>query len=123
MGARISALLRKAALPYEADGQTAVPGKELNYGLLSGDAEWELLKIMAGYSDAVADAAAHMDPSVLASYLYELSKAFSRFYHDCPILSAENPDLAASRLALSRGVLQVLRDALYLIDVPFLEIM
>jgi arginyl-tRNA synthetase len=121
MGARISALLRKAALPREVDGQ--VPDKELNYGLLSGDAEWELLKIMAGYSDAVADAAARMDPSVLAAYLYELSKAFSRFYHDCPVLNAGSPDLAAVRLALSRGVLRVLKDALDLVCIPFLEIM
>jgi arginyl-tRNA synthetase len=62
-----------------------------------------------------------MDPSVLAAYLYELSKGFSRFYHDCPILSAETPALAAGRLALSKAVLRVLRDALGLIGIPFLE--
>jgi arginyl-tRNA synthetase len=64
-----------------------------------------------------------MDPSVLAAYLYELSRNFSRFYHDCPILNAETPQLAASRLALSRAVLQVLRDALHLVCIPFLEAM
>jgi arginyl-tRNA synthetase len=64
-----------------------------------------------------------MDPSFLAAYLYEVSRTFSRFYHDCPILNAENPGLAAARLALSRGVLRVLRDALNLICIPFLEIM
>ena len=64
-----------------------------------------------------------MDPSILAAYLYELSKGFSRFYHDCPILNADNPDLAAGRLALSKAVLRVLRDALHLIGIPFLETM
>jgi arginyl-tRNA synthetase len=113
MGARISSLLRKA--------EAAETGT-LKLELLTEDAEWELLKTLGSYPDAVAEAAARMDPSLLANYLYELSKGFSRFYHDCPILSAA-PDLAATRLGLSRGVLRVLRDALYLIGIPFLEMM
>ncbi|MDR0388006.1 MAG: arginine--tRNA ligase [Treponema sp.] len=116
MGARISSMLRKAAAPKDT-------GRTFNAGLLSGNAEWELLKTLAAYPEAVADAAARMDPSILAAYLYELSKAFSRFYHDCPILNAGEAELSAARLALSRGVLRVLKDALNLICVPFLEIM
>jgi arginyl-tRNA synthetase len=132
MGARISSMLRKesllrgeAAPGKDAPGSSAGPGADgaVKPELLSGDAEWALLMTLGAYPEAVAEAAARMDPSLLAAYLYELSKAFSRFYHDCPILNAGDPDLAASRLALSRGVLRVLRDALYLIDVPFLEIM
>jgi arginyl-tRNA synthetase len=137
MGARISSMLRKESLlrgesapgkdgpeiSAERDGAGSALSGKVKPELLSGDAEWALLMTLGAYPEAIAEAASRMDPSLLAAYLYELSKAFSRFYHDCPILSAENPDLAASRLALSRGVLQVLRDALYLIDVPFLEIM
>jgi arginyl-tRNA synthetase len=126
MGARISSMLRKEAVRGGASegglgGKTepaAVRGE-----LLSGDAEWELIKTLAAYPGAISAAAAGMDPSVLSAYLYELSKAFSRFYHDCPILNAEAPDLASARLALSRAVLQVLRDALNLICIPFLETM
>jgi arginyl-tRNA synthetase len=117
MGARISALLRKA--PAVIGGSNAV----FNPALLSDDAEWELLKAVAAYPEAVADAAAGMDPSVLGAYLYELSKCFSRFYHDCPILNAEETELAKARLALSRAVEKVLRDALNLICIPFLETM
>ncbi|MDR2103381.1 MAG: arginine--tRNA ligase [Treponema sp.] len=117
MGARISSMLRKESLRGPAGLGTVKPE------LLSGDAEWALLMTLGAYPEAVAEAASRMDPSLLAAYLYELSKAFSRFYHDCPILNAEAPDLAATRLALSRGVLQVLRDALYLVCIPFLEVM
>ncbi|GHT59124.1 arginine--tRNA ligase [Spirochaetia bacterium] len=117
MGARISALLRKA----ESSG--AVSGTVFNAELLSGDAEWELIKTLAAYPEAVSAAAAGMDPSLLAAYLYELSKTFSRFYHDCPILNAEESGLAGARLALSRAVLRVLQDALHLICIPFLEAM
>jgi arginyl-tRNA synthetase len=119
MGARISALLRKATLRNKEG--TAAAGN-FQPELLTSDAEWELIKTIAAYNGAVAEAAARMDPSALTAYLYELSKAFSRFYHDCPILNAE-PDMAASRLALCRAVERILRDALNLVCIPFLETM
>jgi arginyl-tRNA synthetase len=119
MGARISSMLRKDSSRQREEGRAGALRPEL----LAGDAEWELLKILGGYSEAVAAAAARMDPSLLAAYLYELSKAFSRFYHDCPILNAETPDLAAARLGLCRGVLKTLRHAMDLICIPFLEAM
>ena len=121
MGARISSLLSKAA--EQGGGNYSAPADNLKLELLSGDAEWELIKTLGAYSDTVAAAAASMDPSLVAAFLYELAKGFSRFYHDCPILNAENSDLAAARLALCRSVLAVLRDALDLVCIPFLEAM
>jgi arginyl-tRNA synthetase len=124
MGARISALLRKAGLLRKAAGHGAAGGGEPpRPELLTGGPEWETLKILAAYPEAVAAAAENLDPSFLAAYLYDLSRAFSRFYHDCPILNAEEPALAEARLHLCRGVQTVLRDALDLICVPFLEVM
>jgi arginyl-tRNA synthetase len=115
MGARISALVRKAeALSLSASVQPE---------LLVGDEEWELVRALMDYNDAVATAAAKLDSSVLASYLYSLSKAFSRFYHDCPILNVKEPSLTRARLALCEKVLAVLKDALYLTNIPFLEVM
>ena len=115
MGARISSMLRKAT----GGAFASAP----DYSLLKTDPEWELIKALAAYPGAVSDAAASLDPSRLAAYLYDLSKSFSRFYHDCPILNAETPALAAARLALSRAVQRVLRDALNLVCIPFLEVM
>jgi arginyl-tRNA synthetase len=119
MGARISALLRNAL----ARGESSRDGEQYDPALLAGDAEWELIKSLAAYPGAVAAAAEGMDPSLLTAYLYELSKCFSRFYHDCPVLNAENPGLVRARLALSRAVLRVLKDALELVCIPFLEAM
>jgi arginyl-tRNA synthetase len=125
MGARISSLLRKAG-ERDSGALDSGPGaldNECDFELLAGDAEWELIKTIASYNDAIAAAAAGMDPSFVTAYLYELAKAFSRFYHDCPILSAEEPGLAAARLALCRAVLEILRNALNLVCIPFLEVM
>jgi arginyl-tRNA synthetase len=115
MGARISSMLRKKNEAPVIDAAA--------FSLLTSDPEWELIKTLAAYPAAIDEAAAGLDPSHMAAYLYELSKCFSRFYHECPILSAENPGLSAARLALAQAVLRVLKDALYLICVPFLEIM
>jgi len=117
MGARISSLLRKA------EEKTGIAAGPPQLELLTGDAEWELVKTLGAYNAAVANAAENMDPSLVAAYLYELAKAFSRFYHDCPILGAEEPELAGARLALCRAVLVVLRDAMNLVCIPFLEAM
>ena len=119
MGARISSLLRKA----EEKEITASSGEKPCFELLVSDAEWELVKTLGSYNDTVAAAAAGMDPSFITAYLYELAKAFSRFYHDCPVLNADDPALAAARLALCRSVLAVLRNALKLACIPFLEVM
>ena len=119
MGARISSLLRMSGEQSEIGKKAS--GNE--FALLVSDPEWELLKTLAAYPKAVSEAAADLDPSRLAAYLYELSKEFSRFYHDCPILSTGNQELSFARLELSRAVLRVLQDALNLICVPFLEVM
>ncbi|MCL2191688.1 MAG: arginine--tRNA ligase [Treponema sp.] len=119
MGARISSLLRMSGGQTTAGTDTG--GNE--FALLTSDPEWELIKTLALYPQAVSEAAADLDPSRVAAYLYDLSKGFSRFYHDCPILNTDNPELSLARLGLSRAVLRVLRDALEMICVPFLEVM
>jgi arginyl-tRNA synthetase len=47
------------------------------------------------------------DPAALSGWLYDGAKLFSRFYHDCPILSAEEP-LRSARLALILATERVL---------------
>ena len=129
MGARISSMLRKRneQLAMSNDTETAGNVKTAinngHYSLLTSDSEWELIKILSVYPYAVNEAAANLDPSRLAAYLYDLSKCFSRFYHDCPILNAEDARVSSARLDLSRAVQMVLKDALNLICIPFLEIM
>lgn len=119
MGARISSVLRKMG----ADAGVAETAGVVRAELLTHDAEWELLKTLEAFPKEVVRAAEGHDPSVIAGYLYEVSKGFSRFYHDCPIISAGNPDLARTRLELARAVLVVLKSAMNLVLVPFLETM
>lgn len=114
MVARIHSMLAKAKERGAGEGAT-------NPALLVDDAEWALVKLCSSYAETVALAADRMDPSVLGVWLYDLSKAFSRFYHDCPILGAEDPVLRDTRIALARSVLAVMEDALTLICIPVLK--
>jgi len=119
MGARISSILRKAETEEGKNAKAGVYKPEL----LGSEAEWELLKKLEEFPNHVDKAAAQYAPMHITGYLYDLCKLFSRFYHDCPILTAENPDVAATRLALAKAVYIVLKNATRLVLVPFLEVM
>ncbi len=118
MGARISSILRRAE-----SGEGNAGSGTVSPDLLTHEAEWELLKTLGDFPKQVVRAGENHDPSAIATYLYEVSKGFSRFYHECPILSAETPDLARTRLELARATLIVLKNAMNLVLVPFLETM
>ncbi|MCL2441869.1 MAG: arginine--tRNA ligase [Treponema sp.] len=120
MGARISSMMRKSEESGKKNSKTE---DSVVFSLLTNDSEWELVKILAVYPAVVGEAAENLDPSCLTGYLYELSKAFSRFYHECPILNCEDPALSKARLELSRAVMFVLKDAFNLVCIPFLEVM
>ena len=120
MGARISSILRKAET---AEGKEKLKNGKLNASLLTNESEWELLKTLEDFPEQVARSALRKDPSVLTAYLYELSKAFSRFYRDCPILSGENADLSYTRMELARATKIVLQNAMNLVLIPFMEVM
>lgn len=116
MGARISSVLRKY---YE--GRNRYSGGVFNPELLNGKEEWELIKMLGYFPELVENAAGEKNPSLIAVYLYELAKHFSRFYHDNPILHNDERDLIETRIVLAKSVLQVLKNGLKLISVPFLD--
>jgi len=93
------------------------------FSLLVSDPEWELVKTLAAYPVKIRESAEDLDPSHLTGFLYDLSKSFSRFYHECPILNCDDPILSKARLELSRAVMMVLKDAFHLVCIPFLEVM
>ncbi len=116
MGARISSMLRK----YN-DRKEEFKGGLFKPDLLVLEQERELIKLLSGFPEVVSSAGKEMNPSLVCSYLYNLSKNFSRYYHDTPILQDENPDIVVSRIELVRSVLQVLKNAFFLVGIPFLE--
>ncbi len=118
MGARIASILRKASEQGLAAGS-----KEADVSLLSHESEWALLKDLQLFPELVARAAENLDPSIIATYLYDVCKDFSAFYRDCPIVAAaeQNKPLALARLTLASCTLTVLKNAMELVLVPYLD--
>ena len=118
MGARISSMLRKYELEY-----AEIQKLGFDSSLLTLSDEREIIKQIALYPEVVQKAGSSYDPSLLCTYLYDLSKLFSRWYHDNPVLKAASPVLVRSRIELATMVLQVLKNAFGLVGIPFLASM
>ena len=73
--------------------------ERVNFGKLTDDYSFALIKCLAGYEEAVRKAAERYEPSVIARYLISVTTAFNKFYHECPILKADG-DVKNARLLL-----------------------
>ena len=103
--ARIKSVLRKAA------ERGIVPASELHSSALSIE-EVGLIKMLADYPGAVAQAGATFSRSVIANYAYELAKAYNSYYHDFPILREADAQKQTMRLTLSETVARVIASAM-----------
>ena len=83
---------------------------EVDFEALTDDVTYNLVKVLAGYEDAVINAAEKNEPSVVARYVISLATAFNKFYHDCNILQAKEKEKKA-RLILTDWVQKILYEA------------
>jgi arginyl-tRNA synthetase len=114
--ARISSILRK----FE-ERKSSFSGGAVKPGLLIVAEEWEIIKSLAEYPLVVEQAGAELNPGLIANFLFELSKLFSRYYHENPVLHNEDPDLVVTRIALARAVLRIMQNGFELLAIPFLD--
>jgi len=119
MGARISSMLRKYDTLHE--GSQKRDSIIFDAELLNLQEEHQLIKQVLLFPDVVEQAGKELNPTVISAYLYELSRLYSKYYHDHQILRAGSDSLTYARVVLSEMVLQVLKNAFSLIGIPFLE--
>jgi arginyl-tRNA synthetase len=103
--ARIRSIFQRAGLE---------PAKATGPVLLGTPAERALALQLLGLGRAVSDVAATAEPHKLAGFVFDLASAFTTFYEQCPVLSAEGP-VRDSRLALCALSLRVLETGLGLV--------
>ena len=116
MGARINSILEKA----KSSGISVCDDAD-SVSLLNSEEEWALIKQLGSYPEILQKSGETLDPSLIAAYLYETAKAFSKFYQTCSIVNAKDEKLAGSRLYLAQCTLQVIKNAMSLVLVPYLE--
>lgn len=102
--ARARSILRKSGQQERQAMEEVKKSRETEVGV-----GYALLKILTGYPEAVEKAAQKYEPSVLARYAIDVSAAFNRFYHECPILHA-SAAVKQARLLLVQLTCEVLTD-------------
>lgn len=109
--ARIQSVLRKAAknqITYDAF-KKQFPEISLKEKLL--------LKRVALFPEAVAEAGANYSPAVIANYCYELVKEYNQFYHDHSILNIDDSEKREFRLIISATVGKLIKQGMALLGI------
>ncbi|MFA6427760.1 MAG: arginine--tRNA ligase [Candidatus Magasanikbacteria bacterium] len=84
------------------------------------DVEKKLLMRLGRFDETTELAAEELDPSKIAQYLFSLAQDFNTFYHDCPVLQAEET-VRNFRLSLIQTVEKVMTRGLYLLGIETVE--
>lgn len=93
----------------------ALPAKEDASGYLPCEAENALIKTLSLFPEKISDAIRDSEPMVITRYILDICAGFNRFYHDCPILSAEDGAARAFRIRLTEAAKITLGNAFPLI--------
>jgi arginyl-tRNA synthetase len=110
--AKINAITRKA----KQEGIGFTPS---HYAGVSSIAvsEAEVVNLVGIFPYKVQEAAESYSPSIVANYVYELSKAYSKFYSELSIFGEEDAQKKAFRIALSEQTSRVIKQALHLLGI------
>ncbi len=111
--ARICSILRKAA-------EAGVKAGVADAAVLSPK-EIRLVKLLSGYPQKVAEAAAAYSPALIANYAYDLAKEFNQYYHETQVLKEPDAVLLSMRLALLDTLAATLRKAMGLLGIELPE--
>ncbi len=93
----------------ENDGIKSASGK------ITADEERRLLITLSRFGEVIRSAVAEYEPSIVTRFILDVCADFNRFYHNCPILTAEDGETKSFRLGLVEAVNSVLGNALELI--------
>lgn len=105
--ARVKSVLRKAGEDF------STPLSEIKFN----GVEKELVKSIYDFSAVLEEAGKIYNPGLIANYVYELTKLYNRFYHDCSILKEENANVRKFRLQLSKLCAQIISNAMNLLGI------
>jgi arginyl-tRNA synthetase len=73
------------------------------------------------FGDAQEAAAAEYKLNAITAYLWDVAKAYSQFYNECPVLKAPTPELRQSRLLLCDLTARVIQKGLDLLGIQTVD--
>ncbi|MST68195.1 arginine--tRNA ligase [Clostridiales Family XIII bacterium RF-744-FAT-WT-3] len=111
--ARACSVLRKAG---EADLEKMRSGGAADYGYLTSESAYQLVKDLSRVPEVIRDAAEKYEPSILTRHLVDVAQSFNKFYHDEHIL-VDNEDEKLAKLALVDASRIVIKNCLGLLGI------
>ncbi|MDQ0244908.1 arginyl-tRNA synthetase [Bacillus fengqiuensis] len=84
---------------------------------IQAEKEFDLLKKVGEFPEAVAEAAQKRIPHRITNYVYDLASTFHSFYNAEKVLDSDNMEKTKARIALVKAVQVTLQNALRLIGV------
>ena len=94
--------------------------KDIDIELLQDDYSINIIKLIYNFEDILNQVIDKSEPSILARYLIDLSKAYSNFYNENKIISEEK-ELTDSRVFLTYAVGKVLKSGARLLGIEMPE--
>lgn len=118
--ARIKSVLAKGSELGSSAGQIGAGAPDAvallgNRGL--EDTELDLIYQLSTFPSVIASAAKEFSPAVVANYAYELAKAYNKFYHEAPILKAEDPAVRDFRLQVSVATANIIAKSMNMLGI------
>lgn len=95
---------------------------EINYSLLCGEEEMEIIKLLESFSSVIKNAAEDYQPCYVSRFLISLCSAFNKFYFDNRIITDDEATTKA-RILLTKKVRDTIKRGLYLIGLKAPEAM
>jgi arginyl-tRNA synthetase len=109
--ARIASILR------QGKEQGIELDDNLDVSHIAAEKEFDLLKKLGEFPQAVTEAAAKRMPHRITNYIFDLASTFHSFYNAEKVLDADNMERTKARLALIQSTKITLKNALRLIGV------
>ena len=110
--ARIISILERAKdKGIKEDFKTNLNVKSIN------EFEKKIIYLLSIFPDKILIAASDYSPSIIANYIYDLSKAYNRFYHEISIFKEEDNETILFRISLSKSVSKIISSAMKLLGI------
>ena len=107
----ISILERSKNIGIKDDFDINVNVKDIN------EFEKKIIYLLSVFPDKISIAASEYSPSIIANYIYDLSKAYNRFYQEISIFKEEDSETIIFRISLSRTVSKVILNGMKLLGI------
>ena len=110
--ARIISILERAKdKGIKEDFKTNLNVKSIN------EFEKKIVYLLSIFPDKILIAASDYSPSIIANYIYDLSKAYNRFYQEISIFKEEDNETILFRISLSKTVSKIISSAMKLLGI------